>query len=200
MKVLFCLWLEWPSTFIVTTSCAIWGRLERRSIGSHKVGRPEPDQNQSNTSQCQWTSTFSPGGMFEFVSGANFFGEIVEWCGYAFATWTFPAFAFAFFTICSIAPRALHHHRYCLELVLVTPTTTTSSSFITCLPCILSCRDYQQRFEDYPHSRTAIIPFILWEQDFRKHGNRSCNSGTCDQVVDYDDTSSASIIYLQAGS
>uniref|UniRef100_A0A8C9ZAC4 3-oxo-5-alpha-steroid 4-dehydrogenase n=1 Tax=Sander lucioperca TaxID=283035 RepID=A0A8C9ZAC4_SANLU len=73
------------------------------------------------------------GGMFEFVSGANFFGEIVEWCGYAVATWSLPTFAFAFFTVCSIGPRAVHHHRY----------------------------DYQQRFEDYPRSRKALIPFIL---------------------------------------
>ncbi|XP_070836541.1 3-oxo-5-alpha-steroid 4-dehydrogenase 2a [Chaetodon trifascialis] len=72
------------------------------------------------------------GGIFEFVSGGNFFGEIVEWCGYAVAAWSFPTFAFAFFTICSIGPRACQHHR-----------------------------DYQQRFEDYPRSRKALIPFIL---------------------------------------
>lgn len=51
------------------------------------------------------------GGMFELISGANFFGEIIEWCGFAVATWSFPAFSFAFFTICSIGPRAYHHHR-----------------------------------------------------------------------------------------
>ncbi|XP_035032700.1 3-oxo-5-alpha-steroid 4-dehydrogenase 2 [Hippoglossus stenolepis] len=72
------------------------------------------------------------GGMFEFVSGANFFGEIVEWCGYAVAGWSLPTFAFAFFTFCSIGPRAYHHHR-----------------------------DYQRRFEDYPRCRKALIPFIL---------------------------------------
>lgn len=72
------------------------------------------------------------GGMFELVSGANFFGEIVEWCGYAVAAWSLPAFAFAFFTVCSIGPRAYHHHRYYLE-----------------------------KFEDYPKSRKAVIPFIL---------------------------------------
>ncbi|XP_076026776.1 3-oxo-5-alpha-steroid 4-dehydrogenase 2a isoform X2 [Genypterus blacodes] len=72
------------------------------------------------------------GGMFEFVSGANFLGEILEWSGYAVATWSFPSFAFAFFTICSIGPRALHHHA-----------------------------DYRRRFEDYPRSRKALIPFIL---------------------------------------
>ncbi|XP_036413406.1 3-oxo-5-alpha-steroid 4-dehydrogenase 2a [Colossoma macropomum] len=72
------------------------------------------------------------GGMFELVSGANFFGEILEWCGYAMASWSLPAFTFAFFTMCSIGPRAYHHHRYYLE-----------------------------KFEDYPKSRKAVIPFIL---------------------------------------
>ncbi|XP_053880157.1 3-oxo-5-alpha-steroid 4-dehydrogenase 2 isoform X2 [Malaclemys terrapin pileata] len=52
------------------------------------------------------------GGLFTYVSGANFFGEIVEWFGYAIATWSIPAFAFALFTLCFIGPRAYHHHRY----------------------------------------------------------------------------------------
>jgi 3-oxo-5-alpha-steroid 4-dehydrogenase 1 len=30
------------------------------------------------------------GGAFEYVSGANFFGEIVEWTGFAICTWSFP--------------------------------------------------------------------------------------------------------------
>ncbi|CAF91080.1 unnamed protein product [Tetraodon nigroviridis] len=50
------------------------------------------------------------GGVFELVSGANFLGEILEWAGYALATWSLPALAFAFFTACSIGPRAYHHH------------------------------------------------------------------------------------------
>ncbi|MBN3272911.1 S5A2 dehydrogenase, partial [Polyodon spathula] len=51
------------------------------------------------------------GGMFEYVSGANFLGEIIEWFGYALATWSLPTLSFAFFTLCSIGPRAYHHHR-----------------------------------------------------------------------------------------
>ncbi len=35
------------------------------------------------------------GGMFEYVSGANFLGEIIEWAGFAVACWSLPAFAFA---------------------------------------------------------------------------------------------------------
>ncbi|TKR61403.1 hypothetical protein L596_028513 [Steinernema carpocapsae] len=51
------------------------------------------------------------GGMFEYVSAANFFGEIVEWIGFALFAQTTPASAFAFFTICNIGPRAVQHHQ-----------------------------------------------------------------------------------------
>ena len=54
----------------------------------------------------------SLGGMFEYVSGANFFGEIVEWLGFAVANGSLPAYSFFFFTLCNIGPRAIHHHRY----------------------------------------------------------------------------------------
>ncbi|KAL7987518.1 hypothetical protein Chor_006437 [Crotalus horridus] len=60
----------------------------------------------------EFTYKIPQGGLFAYVSGANFFGEILEWFGYAIATWSLPAFAFAFFTLCCIGPRAYHHHRY----------------------------------------------------------------------------------------
>ncbi|XP_060609927.2 3-oxo-5-alpha-steroid 4-dehydrogenase 2 [Anolis sagrei] len=72
------------------------------------------------------------GGLFAYISGANFFGEILEWFGYAVATWSLPAFAFALFTLCCIGPRAYHHHRY-----------------------------YVRTFSSYPRSRKALIPFIF---------------------------------------
>jgi len=72
------------------------------------------------------------GGMFEFVSGANFFGEIVEWIGYTIASWSIAGLSFAIFTIAAIAPRAIQHHKW-----------------------------YKQKFEDYPKNRKALIPFIL---------------------------------------
>ena len=73
------------------------------------------------------------GGAFEYVSCANYFGEIVEWCGYAVASGgRLPAVAFAFFTLANLAPRAQHHHDW-----------------------------YRRKFDDYPEQRKAIIPF-LW--------------------------------------
>ncbi|XP_068423244.1 3-oxo-5-alpha-steroid 4-dehydrogenase 2b isoform X2 [Clinocottus analis] len=72
------------------------------------------------------------GGLFEYVSGANYLGEIVEWFGYAVATWSLPALSFAMFSLCFIGPRAYHHHRF-----------------------------YQEKFKDYPKLRKALIPFIF---------------------------------------
>lgn len=73
------------------------------------------------------------GGLFNLVSGANFSAEILEWVGWAIAARRLPASAFAFFTACNIAPRALHHHRW-----------------------------YQHTFgSQYPSGRRALIP-LLW--------------------------------------
>uniref|UniRef100_A0A0M3II07 S5A_REDUCTASE domain-containing protein n=1 Tax=Ascaris lumbricoides TaxID=6252 RepID=A0A0M3II07_ASCLU len=57
------------------------------------------------------------GGLFEYVSGANYLGECVEWIGYALCARTLPSFAFAIFTLCNIGPRAVHHHRQKHNLV-----------------------------------------------------------------------------------
>ena len=52
------------------------------------------------------------GGMFEYVSGANYFGECVEWTGYAIACWSWPGTVFAIFSILFLGSRAVHHHRW----------------------------------------------------------------------------------------
>jgi len=72
------------------------------------------------------------GGLFDYVSGANFCAEILEWTGFAIATGlSLPGVTFAFCTFCNIGPRAVSHHRW-----------------------------YQQKFENYPKQRKALIPFI----------------------------------------
>lgn len=72
------------------------------------------------------------GGMFRYVSAANYFGEIVMWCGWALMCWTYAGAVFAIFTIANLAPRALSHHRW-----------------------------YLSRFPDYPKDRKALIPYVL---------------------------------------
>ncbi|XP_034016702.1 3-oxo-5-alpha-steroid 4-dehydrogenase 1 isoform X1 [Thalassophryne amazonica] len=72
------------------------------------------------------------GGMFEYVSGANFLGEITEWVGFALAGHSLQSSAFAVFTTVVLGSRALAHHKWYLE-----------------------------KFEDYPKNRKALIPFVL---------------------------------------
>lgn len=50
------------------------------------------------------------GGLFEYVSAANYFSECLEWTGYALAVWNLSSFAFALFTWANIGPRGYHHH------------------------------------------------------------------------------------------
>eukprot|EP00898_Chlorokybus_atmophyticus_P006994 jgi/Chlat1/7296/Chrsp58S00541 len=71
------------------------------------------------------------GGCFELVSAAHYFGEIVEWAGFAVASWSLASAAFALFTFCNIGPRGKHHHEW-----------------------------YLNKFEDYPRTRRAVIPFV----------------------------------------
>jgi steroid 5-alpha reductase family enzyme len=71
-------------------------------------------------------------GLFRYVSSPNYFGEIVEWIGWALATWSLPGAAFALWTLANLAPRALANHRW-----------------------------YKKTFSQYPSQRKALIPFIL---------------------------------------
>ena len=72
------------------------------------------------------------GGMYRFVSAPNYFGETIQWCGWALATWSLAGLSFAVFTATNLIPRALSHHKW-----------------------------YAKTFPEYPHKRKAVIPFIL---------------------------------------
>ncbi len=72
------------------------------------------------------------GGLFRWVSCPNYLGEIVEWTGYAIASWTAAAWAFAFFTAANLLPRAVAHHRW-----------------------------YRAKFPGYPRERRALLPGLL---------------------------------------
>ncbi|MEX1310713.1 MAG: DUF1295 domain-containing protein [Candidatus Sulfomarinibacteraceae bacterium] len=72
------------------------------------------------------------GGAFRWVTCPNYLGEIIEWAGFALASLSPAALAFAVFTVANLAPRALAHHRW-----------------------------YRAEFPDYPPGRKALIPFLL---------------------------------------
>jgi len=72
------------------------------------------------------------GGLWEYVSNPNYFGEIMEWCGWALATWSLPGLGFALFTAANLVPRAWANRKW-----------------------------YLQTFEDYPRGRKSVIPFLF---------------------------------------
>ena len=72
------------------------------------------------------------GGLFRWVTSPNYFGEIVEWCGWALATWSLAGVAFAAFTFANLAPRARAHHLW-----------------------------YLSNFSGYPKKRKAMIPKLF---------------------------------------
>ncbi len=45
-------------------------------------------------------------GMFRYVTSANYFGEFVEWLGFAILTWSLSGAVFAVWTFANLAPRA----------------------------------------------------------------------------------------------
>lgn len=72
------------------------------------------------------------GRFYRWVSCPNYLGEIVEWFGWATATWSLPGLVFAAWTAANLAPRAWVHHRW-----------------------------YREHFPDYPTGRKALMPG-LW--------------------------------------
>ncbi len=56
------------------------------------------------------------GGMYRFVSSANYLGEFLEWVGFAILTWSAAGAVFAIWTFANLAPRAAKiHKRYTEE-------------------------------------------------------------------------------------
>jgi 3-oxo-5-alpha-steroid 4-dehydrogenase 1 len=56
------------------------------------------------------------GGLFNRVTSANYFGEIIEWMGFAILTWSLAGFVFFIWTCANLIPRAASiHRRYAKE-------------------------------------------------------------------------------------
>lgn len=55
-------------------------------------------------------------GMYRYVASANYFGETVEWVGFAILSWSVAGAVFALWTFCNLAPRARAiHKKYSVE-------------------------------------------------------------------------------------
>ena len=72
------------------------------------------------------------GFLFEYISCPNYFGEIIQWIGFALMAWNFPATTFLIWTAANLLPRVVGHHKW-----------------------------YKSHFKNYPKNRKALIP-KLW--------------------------------------
>ena len=92
-------------------------------------------KNESNSITNNVTTTkykIPHGGLFQYISCANFFGEIIEWLGYAIASSSLAGWAFLVFVCANLIPRGMAHHQW-----------------------------YLDKFkDDYPKNRYAVIPFV----------------------------------------
>lgn len=70
-------------------------------------------------------------GLHAHVASPNYLGEIIEWTGWAIATWSPAGALFALYTIANLAPRARSNLRW-----------------------------YKETFPEYPSERTALLPRI----------------------------------------
>ncbi len=56
------------------------------------------------------------GGLFNYVTSANYFGELLEWLAFAILTWSLPALVFFIWTFANLVPRAhAIHEQYKIE-------------------------------------------------------------------------------------
>lgn len=55
-------------------------------------------------------------GLYRYVAAANYFGETVEWIGFAILSWSVAGVVFVLWTFANLAPRARAiHYKYCAE-------------------------------------------------------------------------------------
>jgi 3-oxo-5-alpha-steroid 4-dehydrogenase 1 len=117
--------LEWVYTpqFIIGSILFIVGFLINTSSDSILINLRKKNTNEY---------TIPRKGLFNYISCPNFFGEIIEWLGFAVMTWSIAGLAFFLWTFFNLFPRALSHHTW-----------------------------YKNTFSDYPKNRKAVFPFII---------------------------------------
>ncbi len=73
------------------------------------------------------------GGMYKYISCPNYFGEMVEWMGFAIMSWSIPGLVYAIWVALPLYAQGIIAHRW-----------------------------YVEKFGDeYPKNRKAIIPFLI---------------------------------------
>ncbi|KAH7278825.1 hypothetical protein KP509_38G057500 [Ceratopteris richardii] len=83
-------------------------------------------------SESSRTYKIPHGGLFELISCPNYFGEVLEWLGWAVAAGSLSSVVFFLLTVSNLVPRAVSHHQW-----------------------------YVQNFREYPRSRKMLIPYLF---------------------------------------
>ena len=71
------------------------------------------------------------GNLYKYVSCPNYFGEMIEWLGFAIMTFSLPGLIFFIWTVANLLPRSRATHIW-----------------------------YKKTFKNYPDNRKIVIPFI----------------------------------------
>lgn len=72
------------------------------------------------------------GFLYKYITNPNYFGEIIEWTGFAVMTWCLPSFSFLIWTLANLVPRAIANHKW-----------------------------YKEKFDNYPKERKILFPYIF---------------------------------------
>ena len=72
------------------------------------------------------------GRAFHYISCPSYLGELLEWSGWAMATWSVDGLAFLIYTAANLVPMTLSHRRW-----------------------------HRKRSTDHPAQRKAVIPGVL---------------------------------------
>lgn len=114
-------WLEDPRFWIGTSVFVAGSAINLRSDAILRGLRKPGDGGYS----------IPTGGLYRWVSSPNYLGEIVQWGGWAIATWSGAGLAFLALTVANLAPRARSNHSW-----------------------------YRSEFAEYPPERRSLIPGV----------------------------------------
>jgi 3-oxo-5-alpha-steroid 4-dehydrogenase 1 len=101
-------------------------------ISGYSINKTADEKLSMLRSQNHQAYVIPQGGLFNYISCPHYFGEIIEWGGWAVMTWSLPGLSFFVFTFANLFPRAIASHKW-----------------------------YKTNFPDYPKDRKAVIPFVI---------------------------------------
>lgn len=117
--------LNWLVSWQFITGVAVF-------ITGYAVNKTADEKLRQLRSQNGQDYVIPRGFIFKYISCPHYFGELMEWGGWAIMTWSLSGLAFFVFTFANLFPRAVASHKW-----------------------------YREHFPDYPSQRKAIIPFII---------------------------------------